>query len=110
MLMGLSRVRVSGPLSAFATGFADHLTRQGYSPRQTRLQLLLLNHLSNWLASEGLVVGELRAKEVEQFQLSRDEGGLQVSSLYQSDAADPRLPARSWDRTGGFVAPGQRSA
>ena len=75
MLMGLSRVRVSGPLSAFATGFADHMTRQGYSPRQTRLQLLLLNHLSNWLASEGLVVGELRAKEVEQFQLSRDEVG-----------------------------------
>ncbi len=75
MLMGLSRVRVSGPLSAFATGFADHMTRQGYSPRQTRLQLFLLNHLSNWLASEGLVVGELRAKEVEQFQLSRDEVG-----------------------------------
>ncbi len=75
MLMGLSRVRVSGPLSAFATGFADHMTRQGYSPRQTRLQLFLLNHLSNWLASEGLVVGELRAKEVERFQLSRDEVG-----------------------------------
>src|SRR5260221_6766507 len=26
-----SWVRVSGPLSAFATGFADHMTRQGYS-------------------------------------------------------------------------------
>jgi site-specific recombinase XerD len=36
---------------------------------------LLLNHLSNWLASEGLVVGELRAKEVERFQLSRYEAG-----------------------------------
>jgi integrase/recombinase XerD len=57
MLIDLSRVRVSGQLSAFATGFADHMTRQGYSPHQTRLQLLLLNHLSNWLASEGLVVG-----------------------------------------------------
>jgi integrase/recombinase XerD len=75
MLIDLSRVRVSGQLSAFATGFADHMTRQGYSPHQTRLQLLLLNHLSNWLASEGLVVGELRAKEVEQFQLSRHEAG-----------------------------------
>jgi integrase/recombinase XerD len=75
MLIDLSRVRVSGPLSAFATGFADHMTRQGYSPHQTRLQLLLLNHLSNWLASEGLVVGELRAKEVERFQLSRHEAG-----------------------------------
>jgi integrase/recombinase XerD len=75
MLIDLSRVRVSGQLSAFATGFADHMTRQGYSPHQTRVQLLLLNHLSNWLASEGLVVGELRAKEVERFQLSRYEAG-----------------------------------
>jgi hypothetical protein len=75
MLIDLSRVRVSGPLSAFATGFADHMTRQGYSPSQTRMQLWLLNRLSNWLASEGLVVGELRAKEVEQFQLSRYEAG-----------------------------------
>ena len=75
MLIDLSRVRVSGPLSAFATGFADHMTRQGYSPHQTRIQLLLLNRLSNWLVSEGLVAGELRAKEVEQFQLSRYEAG-----------------------------------
>ena len=75
MLIDLSRVRVSGPLSAFATGFADHLTQQGYSPQQARIQLLLLNHLSNWLVSEGLDVGELRAKEVEQFQLSRYEAG-----------------------------------
>ena len=42
MLIDLSRVGVSGQLSAFATGFADHMTRQGYSPHQTRLQLLLL--------------------------------------------------------------------
>ena len=75
MLIDLSRVRVSGPLSAFATGFADHMTRQGYSPSQTRIQSLLLNCLSNWLVSEGLVAGELRAKEVEQFQLSRYEAG-----------------------------------
>jgi integrase/recombinase XerD len=75
MLIDLSRVRVSGPLSAFATGFADHMTQQGYSPQQARIQLLLLNHLSNWLVSEGLDVGELRAKEVEQFQLSRYEAG-----------------------------------
>jgi hypothetical protein len=45
MLIDLSRVRVSGPLSAFATGFADHMTRQGYSQQQARIQLLLLNRL-----------------------------------------------------------------
>ncbi|WP_249734945.1 hypothetical protein [Bradyrhizobium sp. sGM-13] len=75
MLIDLSRVRVSGPLSAFAIGFADHMTRQGYSQQQARIQLLLLNRLSNWLVSKGLDVGELRAKEVEQFQLSRHEAG-----------------------------------
>src|SRR5271166_2960412 len=75
MLIDLSRVRVSGPLSAFATGFADHMTRQGYNPRQARKQLWLLNRLSNWLASEGLVVGELYAKELERFQLGRYEAG-----------------------------------
>src|SRR5258708_9418245 len=75
MLIDVWGVRVWCPLSAFASGFADHMTRQGYSPRQTRMQLWLLNRLSNWLASEGLVVGELRAKEVQQFQLSRYEAG-----------------------------------
>ncbi|MCK1709748.1 MULTISPECIES: hypothetical protein [unclassified Bradyrhizobium] len=75
MLIDLSRVRVSGPLSAFATGFADHMTRQGYSPQQARFHLLLLNHLSNWLVSEGLDVGELCANEIERFQRSRHEAG-----------------------------------
>ena len=56
MLSDLSRVRVSGPLSAFATGFADHMTRQGYRPQQARFHLLLLNHLSNWLVSEALTL------------------------------------------------------
>jgi site-specific recombinase XerD len=53
------------------------------------VQLLLLNHLSNWLASEGLVVGELRAKEVEQFQLSRYEAG--YSFLLSIRAMQPIL-------------------
>ena len=60
MLIDLSRVRVLGPLSAFATGFADHMTRQDYSPQQARFHLLLLNRLSNWLVSEGLDVGDPR--------------------------------------------------
>ena len=110
MLIDLSRVRVSGPLSAFATGFADHMTQQGYSPQQARIQLLLLNHLSNWLVSEGLDVGELCANEIERFQRSRHEAGYSFLRSIRVDAADPRLPARSWDRTGGFVASGQRSA
>ena len=63
MLIDLSRVRVSGPLSAFATGFADHMTRQGYSQQQARIQLLLPNRLSNWLVSEGLDVGNYEQRK-----------------------------------------------
>jgi hypothetical protein len=33
MLIDLSRVGVSGPLAVFAVGFADHMTREGYNPR-----------------------------------------------------------------------------
>jgi integrase/recombinase XerD len=75
MLIDLSRVGVSGPLAVFAAGFADHLTRQGYKPRQTRKQMWLLNRLSYWLASEGLGVEELRPTEVERFQRDRYAAG-----------------------------------
>ena len=75
MLIDLSRVRVSGPLSAFATGFADDMIRQGYNPQPARKHMWLLNHLSNWLASEGLGVEALSAKEVERFQRDRSAAG-----------------------------------
>jgi integrase/recombinase XerD len=31
MLIDLSRVKVSGPLSGFAAGFTDHLMQRGYT-------------------------------------------------------------------------------
>jgi hypothetical protein len=42
MLIDLSRVRVSDPLSAFATGFADHMPRQGHSQQQARILFAFL--------------------------------------------------------------------
>ena len=75
MLIDLSRVRVSGPLSGLAAEFTDHLIRRGYKPKPARKQIWLLNHLSNWLASEGLCVEELGAKEVERFQRDRYAAG-----------------------------------
>lgn len=66
-MIDLSRVRVAGPLSTFAAGFADHLTRQGYQPSTARRQMWLLNRLSGWLAGETLGVDELRTNEVERF-------------------------------------------
>ena len=75
MLIDLSRVRVSGPLAGLAPGFTDHLIQRGYRPKPARKQIWLLNHLSNWLACEGLGVEELGAKEVERFQRDRYAAG-----------------------------------
>jgi integrase/recombinase XerD len=74
-VIDLSKVMVSGPLSEFAVGFADHMTREGYNPRQARMQLWLLNSLSNWLTAEGLSAGDLCAKHVERFQHDRCAAG-----------------------------------
>jgi hypothetical protein len=45
-----SRIRILGPLAAFAPGFADDLARQGYRSHAARKQMWLLAHLSLWLA------------------------------------------------------------
>src|SRR5215207_2956955 len=44
------RVRVVGPLSSQAHGFAAELIRLGYSPRTTRDHVYVLAQLSRWLA------------------------------------------------------------
>src|SRR3954466_15911565 len=59
MAIDLSQVRVSGPLSAFAIGFADNLVQQGYRPRVTCNHMRLLAHLRQWLGSEGLGASDL---------------------------------------------------
>ena len=75
MLIDLSRVKVSGPLSGLAAGFTEHLIQRGYKPKPARRQIYLLNHLSKWLASEGLDVENLHAKQVERFQRDRYAAG-----------------------------------
>lgn len=62
-----SRVRVAGPLSPFAAGFAAELRRQGYAPGSATHRLRLLAHLSRWLAEEGLDLHRLSPVEGERF-------------------------------------------
>lgn len=69
------RVRISGPLSAFATGFADELANQGYRPGPACQQMRLLAHLSRWLGGEGLGAGDLHVSEVERFLRARRAAG-----------------------------------
>ena len=49
-----SRVRVSGPLKAYAAGFREELSALGYSARSAAGHLQLMAHLSRWLVEIGL--------------------------------------------------------
>lgn len=89
MSIDLNRIRISGPLSAFAAGFADHLTRQGFRPRPARGQMWLLGRLSDWLARERLGVEELRTTEVGRFLHDRRAAG--YKSLLSTRAMQPIL-------------------
>ncbi|HKI66344.1 MAG TPA: tyrosine-type recombinase/integrase [Solirubrobacterales bacterium] len=70
-----SRVRVTGPLAPFASGFSDELVRLGYTSFSSRLQLQLMAHLSRWLASEGLAAAVLTPAAVERFLAARCAAG-----------------------------------
>jgi site-specific recombinase XerD len=89
MLIGPSQTRVSGPLSAFAVGFADELTRQGYRPGVIGNQMRLLAHLSRWLVDEGRGADALHTTEVERFLLARRAAG--YTQLLSIKAMQPIL-------------------
>ncbi len=70
-----SRVRVSGPLEVFASGFVAELARLGYRRTPATFQLQLMAHVSRWLQSEGLGAGELSSEVVERFLAARRAAG-----------------------------------
>jgi len=84
-----SQVRVSGPLSSFATGFAGNLVQQGYRPRVACNHMRLLAHLSQWLRSESLGAGDLHVSEVERFLRARRATG--YTNLLSIKAMQPIL-------------------
>jgi integrase/recombinase XerD len=84
-----SQIRVSGPLSAFAAGFADQLARQGYRPGVAGNHMRLLAQLSRWLVSKGIGADGLRTTEVERFLLARRAAG--YTQLLSIKAMQPIL-------------------
>ncbi len=70
-----SRTRVTGPLVAYADGFREELTGQGYTPGSAARQLQLMAHVSRWLVSQGLTAGELTPARVEEFLQARRADG-----------------------------------
>lgn len=70
-----SRVRVAGPLAAFATGFSDELLRQGYTPDSACLQMRLMAHMSRWLSDEHLDTAALTADHAQRYLGTRRAAG-----------------------------------
>ena len=69
------RVRVSGPLAAFADGFRVRLVERGYSLTSVQFHVQLLAHLSRWMQAEGLEVSGLSPGVVERFLVERRREG-----------------------------------
>jgi hypothetical protein len=90
--MGVSkpaRVRVRGPLEAYAECFYGDLIGQGYTPWSATNQLRLLAHLSRWLEGEGLQLAGLTEQDLGRFANARREAG--YVHLFSARALAPLL-------------------
>ena len=71
----LSRIRVTGPLEPYVSGFGAELTERGYTPVSAAHQLRLMAHVSRWLSSKGLGPDDLSLAQVEEFIAARRAAG-----------------------------------
>jgi integrase/recombinase XerD len=78
-----SRVRITGPLAAFADGFAAELSEQGYRRNAAANPLKLLAHLSRSLA--------FRRQDATSLTASA-RAGLHVVAIIQGAGATGHLP------------------
>jgi site-specific recombinase XerD len=70
-----SRVRMSGPLTAYAEGFAVELAGQGYAVSSVVFHLRLMAYVSRWLEALDLGVAGLTAARAEAVLAERREAG-----------------------------------
>lgn len=61
------RVRVTGPLAPYASGFREELAACGYAPPSAATHLLLMAQMSRWLEGLGSGAEGLAALRVEEF-------------------------------------------
>jgi integrase/recombinase XerD len=71
----VSRIRVTGPLEPYVSGFVAALVERGYTPVSAARQLRLMAHVSRWLASERFGPDDLSPARVEQFVAARRAAG-----------------------------------
>lgn len=81
----LSRVAISGPLEAYAGGFAVQLVRQGYASSSVLFHVRLLAHVSRWLEARDMDVAVFSPAMAEEFLAERHASGrsaaLRIGSL-----------------------------
>jgi site-specific recombinase XerD len=90
--MGVSkpaRVRVSGPLEAYAAGFYGDLIAQGYTSWSATNQMRLFAHMSRWLEVKGLQLAGLTEQDLREFVRARREAG--YVHLFSPKALAPLL-------------------
>ena len=66
-MAGKRGTRAGGPLEPFRDDVEQALRAQGYSESRVAKLLLLMAHVSRWLAERGLTAGDLTDEAVEQF-------------------------------------------
>ena len=71
----VARVLVLGPLAPFVAAFESKLAITGYTPLSAVTQKRLLAHVSRWLATKGLNVGDLADARIQEFLDSRRARG-----------------------------------
>ena len=71
----LSRIRVTGTLEPYVSGFIAELVERGYTPVSAGHQLRLMAHVSRWLAGQGLGPDDLSSERVDEFFAARRAAG-----------------------------------
>ena len=73
---------LTGPLVPYVAGFRESLAEQGYSSHSIRSHVLLMGHVSRWLASEGLAASDLSGERARLFLgTRRAEGYVHPASM-----------------------------
>lgn len=70
-----SRVRVTGPLERYASGFRVELDRRGYAAASAAQRMQLMACVSRWMAAERVAVSGLTCERVEEFVAWRRAAG-----------------------------------
>lgn len=83
-----SHVRFAGPLAQFASGLGEELALLGYTVTSATVQMQFAAHLSRWLSSQGMGLGDLTGPVIERFLAARRAD---YTSHYSLEAMEPIL-------------------